>query len=250
MLPRHEATGASREGGEGGSPESEDLSRSSIAEPLAEGGFRCFVRLSSRRCGSRCARRSPSPERPAARPPRQRPFPVTIVASSGKVTITRRPRRIVSLSPTATETLFAIGAGRQVVAVDDQSDYPKSAPKTALSGLHAERRGHRRLSTGPRRHRVRHEGPREALRRLGIKVVHHDGAKTLKGAYTQIRQLGLVTGTRRRPRCSSRRCGRRSPHRRGAKARARGLAVYHELEPALLGVVEDVHREGVRAARA
>ena len=44
------------------------------------------------------------------------------------------PHRIVSLSPTATESLFAIGAGPQVVAVDDQSDYPKSAPHTNLSG--------------------------------------------------------------------------------------------------------------------
>ncbi len=44
------------------------------------------------------------------------------------------PQRIVSLSPTATEDLFAIGAGPQVVAVDDQSDYPASAPKTKLSG--------------------------------------------------------------------------------------------------------------------
>src|SRR4051795_7507084 len=45
------------------------------------------------------------------------------------------PHRIVSLSPTATESLFAIGAGKQVVAVDDQSDYPKRAPKTTLSGF-------------------------------------------------------------------------------------------------------------------
>src|SRR5690606_41006164 len=42
--------------------------------------------------------------------------------------------RIVSLSPTATETLFAIGAGPQVVAVDDQSNHPPEAPKTSLSG--------------------------------------------------------------------------------------------------------------------
>ena len=40
----------------------------------------------------------------------------------------RRPR-IVSLSPTATEDLFAIGAGKQVVAVDDQSNYPANAPR-------------------------------------------------------------------------------------------------------------------------
>ncbi len=62
-------------------------------------------------------------------------FPVTITTPSGKVTVTSKPRRIVSLSPTATESLFAIGAGPQVVAVDDQSDYPKAAPKTTLSGF-------------------------------------------------------------------------------------------------------------------
>ena len=62
-------------------------------------------------------------------------FPVTVTVKNGTVTIGKRPTRIVSLSPTATETLFAIGAGAQVVAVDDQSDYPKSAPKTSLSGF-------------------------------------------------------------------------------------------------------------------
>lgn len=45
------------------------------------------------------------------------------------------PQRIVSLSPTHTETLFAIGAGDRVVAVDDQSDHPEDAPTTDLSGF-------------------------------------------------------------------------------------------------------------------
>src|SRR6266496_5157577 len=62
-------------------------------------------------------------------------FPITIKAANGDVTIKARPTRIVSLSPTATETLFAVGAGKQVVAVDDQSDYPKEAPRTKLSGF-------------------------------------------------------------------------------------------------------------------
>jgi iron complex transport system substrate-binding protein len=44
------------------------------------------------------------------------------------------PERIVSLSPTATEMLFAVGAGDQVVAVDDQSDFPEGIPTTDLSG--------------------------------------------------------------------------------------------------------------------
>ena len=62
-------------------------------------------------------------------------FPATIQASSGPVTVPARPTRIVSLSPTSTEILFAIGAGTQVIAVDDQSNYPASAPKTTLSGF-------------------------------------------------------------------------------------------------------------------
>ena len=41
-------------------------------------------------------------------------FPVTIEAANGEVTIAERPERIVSLSPTATEMLFAIDAGDQV----------------------------------------------------------------------------------------------------------------------------------------
>src|SRR5204863_5096437 len=44
-------------------------------------------------------------------------------------------KAIVSLSPTATESLFAIGAGKQVIAVDDQSNFPANAPKTDLSGF-------------------------------------------------------------------------------------------------------------------
>ena len=50
-------------------------------------------------------------------------FPVTV----GDLTLEARPERIVSLSPTATEMLWAIGAGAQVVAVDEYSTYPQEA---------------------------------------------------------------------------------------------------------------------------
>jgi len=45
------------------------------------------------------------------------------------------PSRIVSLSPSATEILYGIGAGSQVIAVDDNSDYPNNAPFTKLSSF-------------------------------------------------------------------------------------------------------------------
>ena len=51
------------------------------------------------------------------------------------MTIKAKPARIVSLAPTATEDLYAVGAGPQVVAVDQDSDYPATAPVTKLSGL-------------------------------------------------------------------------------------------------------------------
>ena len=56
------------------------------------------------------------------------------VSVSGGSESVEAAERIISLSPTATEILFAIGAGEQVVAVDDQSNFPSNAPVTDLSG--------------------------------------------------------------------------------------------------------------------
>src|SRR4051812_9800985 len=62
-------------------------------------------------------------------------FPATVKAANGDVAIPKRPTRIVSLSATGTEMLYAVGAGKQVVAVDDTSNYPAGTPKTALNAL-------------------------------------------------------------------------------------------------------------------
>ena len=161
-------------------------------------------------------------------------FPVTITTPAGKVTVKKKPRRIVSLSPTATETLFAIGAGRQVIAVDNQSDYPKSAPKTPLSGFTPNVEAIAKYRPDLVVIAYDTKGLASALRRLKITVVHHDGVKTLRGAYTQIRQLGLVTGN------TSNAMGLVNEMRTKidgivvrAKSRARGKSVYHELTPDL-----------------
>ena len=62
-------------------------------------------------------------------------FPVEVSDANGAVTIEARPESILSLSSTGTEMLFAIGAGPQVVAVDEFSSYPAEAPITDLSGF-------------------------------------------------------------------------------------------------------------------
>jgi iron complex transport system substrate-binding protein len=103
------------------------------------------------------------------------------------------PTRIVSLSPTMTEDLFAIGAGPQVVAVDDQSNYPQQAPRTALSGLtpnvEAIAAYHPDLVV------VSYGGPFVSqLQKLGIAVVDEPAADDLAQAYQEIRDLGRLTG--------------------------------------------------------
>jgi iron complex transport system substrate-binding protein len=107
---------------------------------------------------------------------------------------TRYPHRIVSLSPTLTEDLFAIGAGKQVIAVDEDSDYPSRAPRTKLSGftpnVEAIAKYHPDLvliSNNPGHFASQ-------LRKLGIKVVDEPAATTLKQAYGEILQLGDLTG--------------------------------------------------------
>jgi cobalamin transport system substrate-binding protein len=61
------------------------------------------------------------------------PSSITITDVAGRqVTLSGIPQRIISLAPSNTEILFALGAGSNVVAVDDFTDYPaeaKSLPK-------------------------------------------------------------------------------------------------------------------------
>ena len=48
---------------------------------------------------------------------------------------TKYPSKIISLSPSATEDLFALGVGKFVIAVDDNSNYPSEAPISKLSSF-------------------------------------------------------------------------------------------------------------------
>ena len=105
------------------------------------------------------------------------------------------PERIVSLSPTATEMLFAIGAGDQVVAVDDQSNYPPeaAAKSTDLSGF--EPNVEAIASYEP--DLVVHDGTTglgDSLDTLGIANWVGAAATTFDDIYTQIEQLGVATG--------------------------------------------------------
>jgi iron complex transport system substrate-binding protein len=157
-------------------------------------------------------------------------FPVVIQATNGKITIRKRPTRIVSLSPTATEDLFAVGAGKQVIAVDDQSNYPTRAPRTKLSGFtpNAE------AIAGYRPHLVlvaSDGGIIAQLRKLGITVAQFDAAKNPNEAYGQIRQIGRATGHPGQATRTITSMRKRIAAAISSVKSRKGLSVYHELTP-------------------
>jgi iron complex transport system substrate-binding protein len=121
-------------------------------------------------------------------------FPVTIDAPNGEVTIEARPQRIVSISPTSTEVLFAVGAGTQVVAVDDQSNFPADAPVTDLSGFTPNVEA---IASYDPDLVILSFDPGDViagLEALDIPVILHPTAVTIADAYVQWEQVGAATG--------------------------------------------------------
>ena len=121
-------------------------------------------------------------------------FPVSLAAPNGTVKVASRPSAIVSLSPTATEMLYAIGAGSQVKAVDSLSDYPAQAPRTKLSAYQ------------PNVEAIVAEKPdlvvesgdtgqlTKRLAAFSIPVLELPAPAKLAGEYTEFDQLGRATG--------------------------------------------------------
>jgi len=179
-------------------------------------------------CGSNGAPQA-SPTQAAA-PPAE-PFPVTVESAGAPVTIATRPERIVSLSPTATESLFAIHAGDQVVAVDDQSNYPAEAPHSKLSGYQPNVEaiaGYRPdlvvAAFDP-------SGLVKGLRKLGIPVLLQPAATNLDEAYADIEALGLATGHEPGAKAVVKRMRARIAELVASASAGKSIVVYHELGP-------------------
>ncbi len=104
------------------------------------------------------------------------------------------PARIVSLSPTHTEILFAIGAGDQVIAVDDFSNYPAEALElpNELSGF--EPNIEAIAGFEPDLVVMSGDSAVEQLEDLGIATWVGPAASSFDDTYTQIEQLGAATG--------------------------------------------------------
>ncbi|HEU5002482.1 MAG TPA: ABC transporter substrate-binding protein [Actinomycetota bacterium] len=122
-------------------------------------------------------------------------WPVTVTAANGPVAIAARPVRILSLSASATQMLYAIGAGPQVVAVDKYSIDPPQAPRTSMTGYEDSAESY--LTVKPDLVILASDagGTLEAqLKALHVTTMLLPPATTLGDTYAQMRQLGAATG--------------------------------------------------------
>jgi iron complex transport system substrate-binding protein len=141
------------------------------------------------------------------------------------------PERIVSLSPSATEMLFAIGAGKQVVAVDDQSNYPANAPQSKLSGYEPNVEAIAGydpdlvVASGDPGNLV------DGLGKLDIDVLIQEAPTNLAGAYAEIEELGDVTGHEKEAAAVVTRMRTQIAQLVDQASGRTGLKVFHELGP-------------------
>ncbi len=162
-------------------------------------------------------------------------FPVTVEAGNGKVTIAKKPQRIVSLSPTHTETLFAVGAGPQVVAVDALSNYPAEAPKTDLSGYKPNVEAI--VAKKPDLVIVSDDINKVVaeLGKLNVPVLLEPAATKLDDAYQEIAEIGAATGNKAK--ADEVVAGMKSEMGKlAAGAPQKKLTFYHELDQTPFGV--------------
>ncbi|MGB9779795.1 ABC transporter substrate-binding protein [Caldanaerobacter sp.] len=128
-------------------------------------------------------------------------FPLKVTDFLGReVTIEKQPERIVSLVPSVTELLFAIGAGSKVVGVTDFDNYPeevKDIPKVGgfkgpnIEAITAQKPDIIFAS------RLSGKEQMESLEKMGIPVVVLD-AQNFDQIYQSIELLGKITGNEKK----------------------------------------------------
>lgn len=78
---------------------------------------------------------APADSSQAADAAQQTSYPLTLKDATGtEVTFESAPKRIVSLAPSETESLFALGLDEQIVGVSDNDDYPEAAQSKPKMG--------------------------------------------------------------------------------------------------------------------
>lgn len=115
-----------------------------------------------------------------------------------EITLEATPQRIVSLAPSNTEILFAIGAGSQVVGRDEFSDYPAEAASIeSIGGSFGEYNAEAILALEPDLVLAAEINTPELvnqLEMLGLTVYYLKNPTTLEGMYANLETVAQLTG--------------------------------------------------------
>lgn len=140
---------------------------------------------------------------PSSQPLKQRraasdDFPVTITDARGqKLTLDAPPQRIVSLAPSNTELLFALGLEAKLVGVTTACDYPPAAKQKPTIGGAYNMSVESIFARSPDlvvAYGTVNQKPLQQLEKANIPVLAID-AKNVPEIYDSIRLLGKATGT-------------------------------------------------------
>lgn len=120
----------------------------------------------------------------------------TTVSTDSTEVVSEAPQKIISLSATHTEILFAVGAGEQVVAVDSMSNYPAESAGVLTDLAAYEPSVEAITAYEPDLVVIGDDfvGLAEQLTAVGIKSWVSSAPTTLDEAYAQIEDLGTVVG--------------------------------------------------------
>jgi iron complex transport system substrate-binding protein len=127
------------------------------------------------------------------------PTPITLTDGLGRaVTLAAPAQRIVSLAPSNTEILFAIGAGDRLVARDDYSDYPAEAKNVpSIGSLYPNVNAEAVVALKPDlvlAAGITSPDDVKALAALGLTVYATKTAADLNDIFHDIQAVGQLTG--------------------------------------------------------
>jgi len=163
-------------------------------------------------------------------------YPIQIKSGGYETKISAKPTRIISLSPSATEILFALKADKQVLAVDDNSNYPASVPKSDLSSFTPNVEAIAALNPDLVILQINATNAltvRSALSKLSIPVFVEPAAKNVNGTYKEIRLIGKVVGKEKEAKALISKMKKRIAGAIASAKSSKKLTFFHELDSTL-----------------
>jgi iron complex transport system substrate-binding protein len=169
-------------------------------------------------------------------------YPLTIKSGGFTTKIAKEPKRIISLSPSATEIFFSIGADRQVLLVDSLSNYPKRAPISDISAFEpnveaivGKKPDLVLLSVDA----MKSTEIRNALTKLKVPVLMEKAPVTLTDVYAEINVLGKVTNKQSQAAALSKKMAKDIKSILASSKKSSGVRIFHELDDTYYSVTSD-----------